>query len=216
MSAERSYILNKVAQGTFPNLVLTDEKKFDIQQVVNHQNDQVWRSSSSVEGRIVTRPQNPQSVLVWAAVTARGRSPLAFVPCGIKLNSEGYISLILELKLLLWATEHFQGSPWNLKQDSAPSHGSNVTQTWIQRNIPAFISKDVWPARKSDLNPLDFSILSILETRVLAVPHTSLKSLKAKLQREWEAIPQEQIRATCDAFVNRLKAVVRNKGGYIE
>ncbi|KAF2343869.1 hypothetical protein FHG87_025375 [Trinorchestia longiramus] len=107
---------------------------------------------------------------------------------------------------------HFQDSLWSLQQDSAPSHGSNVTQTWIQRNIPSFISKDVWPARSPDLNSLNFSTWSILETRVLPTPHNSLESFKAKLQREWEAIPQEQIRATCDAFVNRLRAVVRNKG----
>ncbi|KAF2348218.1 hypothetical protein FHG87_021026, partial [Trinorchestia longiramus] len=109
--------------------------------------------------------------------------------------------------------------------DSAPSHGSNVTQTWIQRNIPSFINEDVWPARSSDLNPLNFSIWSILKARVLAIPHTSLESLKAKLQKEWETISQEEIRAACDAFLNRLKAVVHNKanvrqrvvkGGYIE
>ncbi|KAF2353638.1 hypothetical protein FHG87_015606 [Trinorchestia longiramus] len=175
-----------------------------LQQVVNHENDQVW-SSSLVEGRIVMRRQNAQSVILWVAVTATGK--LVFVPCGVKLISERYISLILESKLLPWATEHLHGSPWNCQQDSAPSHGSNVTQTWIQRNIPSFISKDVWLARSPDL---------ILETRVLAIPHTSLESLKAKLQREWEAISQEQIHAACDAFVNRLEAVVRNNGSYIE
>ncbi|KAF2368482.1 hypothetical protein FHG87_000766 [Trinorchestia longiramus] len=58
-------------------------------------------------------------------------------------------------------------------------------------------------ARSPDFNPLDFSIWSIWEPRDLATPHTSLESLKAKLQREWEAIPQEQMRAACDAFVNR-------------
>ncbi|KAF2354398.1 hypothetical protein FHG87_014846 [Trinorchestia longiramus] len=52
-----------------------------------------------------------------------------------------------------------------------------------------------------------------LETRVLANPHTYLESLKVKLQREWEAISQEQIRAACDAVVNRLQAVVHNKEG---
>ncbi|KAF2344818.1 hypothetical protein FHG87_024426, partial [Trinorchestia longiramus] len=52
--------------------------------------------------------------------------------------------------------------------------------------------------------------------KVLATPHTSLESLKAKLQWEWEAIPQEQIRASRDAFVNEPKDVVRNKGGFIE
>ncbi|KAF2344942.1 hypothetical protein FHG87_024302 [Trinorchestia longiramus] len=153
--------------------------------------------------------------MVWAAVTATGRSPFVFVPSGAKLSSERYIYLILESKLLPWVTEYFQGSRWNLKQDSAPSHGSSVTQIWIQRNIPSFISKYVWQARIPDLIPLDFSIWFILKARVLATPHTSLESFKAKLQREWEAIPQEQIRVACDAFLNRLKAVVRYKAGYI-
>ncbi|KAF2357103.1 hypothetical protein FHG87_012141 [Trinorchestia longiramus] len=154
--------------------------------------------------------------MVWAAVTATGRSPLVFVPCGVKLNSERHISLILKLKVLPWATEHFRDSPWSPQHDSAPSHVSNVIQTWIQRNILSFISKDVWPVKSLDLNLFYFSIWSILKARVLATPHTSLESLKAKLQREWEAISQEQIRASCDAFVNRLNAVVRNKGGDIE
>ncbi|KAF2368550.1 Immunoglobulin-like domain [Trinorchestia longiramus] len=42
---------------------------------------------------------------------------------------------------------------------------------------------------------------SILWTIILATLHTSLGSLKAKLQREWKAIPQEQI-ATKTARVN--------------
>ena len=80
--------MNDIAQGTVPNLVITDEKKIDIQQVVYQQNNRVWGSSSSINGRIVTRRQNPQSVMIWAAVTATGRCPLVFVPFGVKLNSE--------------------------------------------------------------------------------------------------------------------------------
>ena len=63
---------------------------------------------------------------------------------------------------------------------------------------------------------MNFSIWSILEANVSACPHSSLDALKAKLKKEWDAIPQEQIRAACDAFVGRLKAIIRNKGGYIE
>ncbi|KAF2344614.1 hypothetical protein FHG87_024630, partial [Trinorchestia longiramus] len=70
-----------------------------------------------------------------------------------------------------------------------------------QGTLPNFVFTDdenLTFTRSPDLNPLDFSIWSILETRVLATPHTSLKFLKAKLQKEWEAILQEQIRAACD------------------
>ena len=97
--------------GTVPNLVLTDEKKFDVQQCLNHQNDRVWSRDGSVEGRRVSRRQNPLSVMVWAGITATGRSPLVFVPSGVKLNSQRYISDILEAELLPWARKHFDGAP---------------------------------------------------------------------------------------------------------
>ena len=130
------------------------------------------------------------------------RSWLVLVPLRVKLNSDMYISLILVTHLLPWAKDHFHGSPWSLQQDSAPSHGSKATQTWIQKNILSFISKNAWPARSTNLNPLDFSIWLILERRISASSHTSFKSLKAKLQKEWEVIPQEPKRSTCNAFTH--------------
>ena len=70
-------ILQEMADGTLPNLVFADKKKFNIQQLVRKQNDRVWDSSSFTERRIVTRRQKPQSVMVWAAVTET-ESPLFF------------------------------------------------------------------------------------------------------------------------------------------
>ena len=68
-------IFQEMANGTLPNLVFTDEKKFDIQQVVNQHNDRVWTSSTSTERRIVTRRQIPQSVTPNSAA-CHGLGPL--------------------------------------------------------------------------------------------------------------------------------------------
>ena len=137
MRAEKcKKLLQDITEGTLPNLVFTDEKKFDIQQAVNQKNNRVWVSSSTTEGRIVTRCQNLQSVMVWVAVTTTGRSLLLFVPTGVKLNSEQYISDILEGCLLPWVEQHFNDESWTLQQDSVPSHGSKFTQSWIQRKSP--------------------------------------------------------------------------------
>jgi hypothetical protein len=89
-------------------LVFSDEKKFDIEQSVNLQNDIVWSPDWSVATRTATRSQNPMSLVVWAAVTATGRSPLVFVPSRVKLNSQRYISDILEAVLLPWACKRLQ------------------------------------------------------------------------------------------------------------
>ena len=47
-------IFQEIADGTLPNLLFMDEKQFDIHQLVNQQNERVWPSSLSTEGRIVT------------------------------------------------------------------------------------------------------------------------------------------------------------------
>ena len=176
--------LQDIAEGMLPNLVFTDEKKFDIQQAVNQKNDKVWASSSTTKGRIVTSCQNLQSVMVCAVVTATGRFLLPFVIMGVTLNSEQYVSDILEGCLLPWAKQHFKDKPWTLQQDSAPSHGSKFTQSWILRKISSFISKEDWPVWSPDLNSLDYSIWSILEKRVCSTPHQTLESPKAKLMKE--------------------------------
>lgn len=217
MRLERcQHILNLSKNGTLPNLAFTDEKKFDVKQCLNHQNDRVWSRDGSVEGRRVNRRQNPLFVMVWAAITATGRSPLVFVPSGVKLNSQRYISDILGGELLPWARKHFDDVPWTLQQDSAPSRGSKMTQSWIRAHIPAFHSKDELPSWSPDLNPLDFSVMSILESEVYRTPHDSLHNLKTELRRKWALIPQEVLRASCEAFQGRLKAVVKNEGGHIE
>ena len=146
--------------------------------------------------------------MVWAAVTETRSYPLLFVPSVVKLNSQRYIAHILEGCLSPWTNKHFEGVPWFLQQNSAPSHISKITQSWIQRKITSFISKEVRPAKSPDLNPLDFSIWSTLETKTCSSPHSAVEALKAKLGKEWAAIPQETIRAACPSFSARLRAIV--------
>ncbi|KAI6653924.1 hypothetical protein LOD99_3100 [Oopsacas minuta] len=64
-----------------------------------------------------------------------------------------------------------------------------------------------------DLNPMDYSIWSILETKACAKAHTNVESLKVLLRREWAIIPQETLRAAVEAFPRRLKAVIEKRGG---
>ena len=153
-------ILKDIDEGMLPNLVFTDEKKFDIQQVVNQQNDRVWASLSATEERIVTRCQNP-SLSWFGQLSQQLGGPPPFCPIWSLIELPVVCMDILEGFRLPWANQHFQGKPCTLQQDSALSHGSKFTQSWIQRKIPSFISKEDWPARSPDLNPLDYSIWSI-------------------------------------------------------
>ena len=105
--ARARILLSRVEAGTLPNLVFSDKKKFDVQHHVNPQNDRVWSRDREVGPRRVTWAQGAASVMVWAAATESGRSPLVFVVQGVKLNQENYRNDILVGLLLPWAKEHF-------------------------------------------------------------------------------------------------------------
>jgi len=57
----------------------------------------------------------------------------------------------------------FNGKKWVFQQDSAPAHKAKMTQEWLRRHIPAFISTEDWPLGSPDLNPLDYKLWAVLE-----------------------------------------------------
>ncbi|KAI6655362.1 hypothetical protein LOD99_2197 [Oopsacas minuta] len=212
-------LLKRHAIHGLNSFLFSDEKLFTIEEATNPQNDRIISSSiSSIpeELRYVSRIQKPLSVMVWAGISSIGRTPLIFVPAGVKIDTRTYRELILEPVIQDLSKTMFSGKPFVFQQDGAPAHTSNATQAWLRSNNPDFIQKEEWPPYSPDLNPMDYSIWSILETRACLKSHTNIDSLKKSLCRDWERIPQEILRAAVEAFPKRLKAVIERKGGYIE
>ena len=207
------------ASGDLVNLVFSDEKIFNVQEFVNKQNDRVWlkgKSSDNFDNRVAMRKQSPACVMVWAAVTANGRSPLVFIDQGVKVNQQVYQQKVLNDVLIPWARKQFRTNTWTFQQDSAPSHKARSTQDFLRNHVPQFISSQQWPPYSPDLNPMDFSIWSILEAKVSTKKYESVEALKSALSREWKRIPQDHIRAACNAFIGRLDAIIRARGSHIE
>lgn len=217
---ERAKALKRLHDsGHLPNIVFSDEKNFNIEQFINKQNDRVYLAERSAENfsyRSATRQQGPAQVMVWAAVTADGRSPLVFMPSGIKVNAPLYRQTVLEAVLKPWAHNHFKERPYTFQQDSAPSHKARETQEWLKNNVPNFISSAQWPPFSPDANPLDYSIWGILQDMVGKKKYQSLDLLKKAILREWKRIPGAHIRAACNSFFERLTAIIRAKGQHIE
>ena len=81
--------------------------------------------------------------------------------------------------------------------------------------MAGFWAKDLWPPTSPDLNTMDFAIWSILESNSISSSHQSV-TLKAKLRDFWDKISPETIHASCNQVSERLKRVVKAKGGYIK
>uniref|UniRef100_A0A915DBK3 Transposase n=1 Tax=Ditylenchus dipsaci TaxID=166011 RepID=A0A915DBK3_9BILA len=99
---------------------------FDLEQAHNPQNDRIWsKDPLPLEERIVSRSQKPKQVMVWAGVTHNGKTPLIFVPEGVKVRGPGYRSMLKRSAAMDTGT--FGEVQWTFQQDGAPSHRAEAT-----------------------------------------------------------------------------------------
>ena len=86
----------------------------------------------------------------------------------------------------------------------------------MQEQYDLFLDKGNVASSSPDLNPMDFSMWSIVESKVCSSNHRSIATLKHKVVHCWDEIPAETIHATCSQVVDRLKLIVRDRGGHIK
>ena len=65
--------------------------------------------------------------MVWAGISAVGRTPLVFVPKGVKINSKTYQELILGPVAKYLSHTVFSRKPFLFQQDGTSAHTSNST-----------------------------------------------------------------------------------------
>lgn len=199
--------------------MFSDEKLFMIEAIHNTQNDRVLaRTLKDIPDvhRIVTRRQKPPSVMVWAAVMSDGKKmPLIFVEEGLKVNKDVYLNM-LQSQVLPWFQNEYRNKPYVFTQDGAPAHTARIVQQWCTENFSGFWSKDMWPPSSPDINPLDFSLWSILEAKACSKIHHNIEALKSSLVKAWDEISQDTIRAICSQVPHRMRQIVARKGGHFE
>uniref|UniRef100_A0A8R1EIB9 Tc1-like transposase DDE domain-containing protein n=1 Tax=Caenorhabditis japonica TaxID=281687 RepID=A0A8R1EIB9_CAEJA len=158
----------------------------------------------------------PKSVMVWAGITATGKTPLVFIERNVKINSEVYQKIVLMDNLLPLVTQHFAGGPFILQQDWAPSHGSRSTLAVLEAHFPGFLDKNLWPASSPDLNPMDFSVWGMLEGKIAGKVFATVDDLKAALEVAWASIDDGYLRRTVNSVKKRLRACVKARGSNFE
>jgi len=67
---------------------------------------------------------------------------------------------------LLPAMRHISGGTFIFQQDSAPAHRAHETIELLSRMTPNFIEPEMGPPNSPDLNPVHYSIWSVVEERV--------------------------------------------------
>lgn len=184
----------------------------------NVQNDRCYGKDFDLipeHRKFLDAPKSPLKAMVFGAIWKGGRNRLIVLPIGFKLNSNTYIESCLT-PFLEDISHDLPLDEVVFYNDLASSHTSGKTQTFLKANLPKFIPKAEIPPTAPDVTPMDFAIWNELKERLR--PHgpvANFVSLKKILQDEWNAIPQQFIDDSIDAFPGRIRRVVDAKGFHI-
>ncbi|XP_065662814.1 uncharacterized protein LOC136085435 [Hydra vulgaris] len=161
-------LLRQYGHCAVQNIIFSDEKLFVMEQSFNAKNNAVWSTSlKNIPQSLgtVQRYQNRSSVMVWAPVYSKEKLLLIFIERGTKINAVSYQESVLKAILQPEANLLYPNGDWCFQQDSAPAHTAKTTQEWHQQNCSKFIAEDEWSPSSPDLNPLDFCVWGILESK---------------------------------------------------
>jgi len=86
----------------------------------------------------------------------------------------------------------------------------------LRRETPDFISPDLWPPYSSDLNPVDYEILDVMQHRVYKTKINTIDELKQRLIEVCCDLEQSTVDMAIEQWRGRLLACVRAKGRHLE
>jgi len=79
-----------------------------------------------------------------------------------------------------------------------------------------FIPSALWPPNSPDLNPVDYTVWSVLQKRVYRTKISDVDELKRRIISEWAASSQTVIDSAVKEWRQRLRACVHAGGGHFE
>lgn len=156
-------------------------------------------------------------IMVWVCIMHNKKGPLVVLEDsggkGGGMNSERYQEQVLEAVLDKFYTDmQWIRGRARFQQDGASWHTSTSTKEWLRRNE---IELFPHPAGSPDMNPM-VPLWSTLQKHIKQLKRrpTSKESLKQALKQAWNNISLEEINAHTGKMQERVKYLLKAKGGY--
>jgi len=102
------------------------------------------------------------------------------------------------------------------QEDSAPAHRAKETIDLLSTETPVFIPPTLWLPDSLDLNPVNYTVWSVLQKQVYKVKVNDVDELRQRIQTVWDELDQRILDKVIKQWHTRLRACVEAKGGHCE
>jgi len=110
-----------------------------------------------------------------------------------KINGRYYRDVLLSQKLLPDIRQF--SDVYVFQQDGAPAHRARETVEFLTRETPAFIPPALWPPNSPDINPVDYTVWSVMEEIVYRTNIQDVVQLRQRILEAWAQLDQRVIDA---------------------
>ena len=101
------------------------------------------------------------------------------------------------------------GRRFTFQHDNDPKHTAKLTTQWLKEKKVNVLA---WPSQSPDLNPIE-NLWNDLKTAVHKWSPSNLTELEQFCKEEWSNIATSRCAKLVETYPNRLKAVIKAKGG---
>lgn len=206
---ERRRWLRHTNNSMWGNVVFSDEKIVWLVRAPNRKNDIVWSSHPAFVPPAET-VRFSKRLHVWAGISSRGKTQLAFIEG--TLNATKYIEILNEF-LLPMTQELFEDEKWSFMQDHAPAHEAKASREWLKENVPHFFTREEWPARSPDLNPLE-TLWANLDEKIKREDLDTSENFKNALEAAWDEITQDDLERLIGTMSQRRSELRKVQGSH--
>ena len=189
------------------NVVFSDEKKFNLDGPDGWTS--YWHDTRMKDIEYSKRKIGGGGVKIWLAASYDYKSTIAFVEGDF--NSKVYIKVLTQhLKPLLTSIGEAYEEEATFQQDNDPSHVSDATLSWIERQGITLLG---WPAHSPDLSPME-NIFGILAGYVYegSKQYNTVNELRKGIEDAWARLDQTEIQQCIGSMPQRMIDVIAAKG----
>jgi transposase len=172
----------------------------------------VWAEPGEKLSKRTTQPtfkHGGGSIMIWGCMTTKGVGRMCNID-GI-MDGQDYIK-ILDNHLLPTVKAHRLGRHGFIwQQDNDKKHVSQMAKDWFEDHNVTLLD---WPSQSPDLNPIEH-LWENLKRRLNNYPTfpTSIYELQQRIEVEWKRTPVEDCSDLVASMPDRIRAVLRAKGG---